>query len=87
MFTSYDYPGLYWIGVVLAGRSTSRVPRPALAPLVVELRPWHSDYNPRAYDIRRDPAPENVLYCDGHFARRTMAEREQDEYDAYKRGN
>jgi general secretion pathway protein G len=85
--TSYDYPGLNWGGVVLAGISTSQVPRPALALLVVEYRPWHSDYDPNAYDARLDPATEHIVYCDGHFGRSTLAQRSQDEYDAYKRGN
>lgn len=84
-FTSYEWLGPNSLGVSLAGRPMSRIPRPTLAPLTYELRPWHSDYDPSIYNAREDPAPENLVYCDGHVARRTQAQWEDDEYNAYKR--
>lgn len=85
-FTSYEYPGKPWGGVVLAGRSTSRVPRPAFAPLALELRPWHVEHNPKAFPVRDDPAVHNVVYCDGHVGYRSWRQLEADEYAAYRRG-
>ncbi|NMC82192.1 MAG: prepilin-type N-terminal cleavage/methylation domain-containing protein [Armatimonadetes bacterium] len=86
LFTSYDYPCRDWGGVEIGGRSTSQVPRPALAPLVLEPRPWHDSYNPKAWPVRNDPAAHNVVYCDGHAGRRSWLQLDADELAAYRRG-
>lgn len=83
--TSYDYPGLNFVGVEIAGRLTSRIKRPSLAPLCVESRPWHSNYNALIRNCRNDPARVNVLYCDGHVEGRSLRQWEGDQYQAYKR--
>lgn len=78
--TSYGYFG---VGIMdsdgrIGGYPASRVKQPARAVLSMEIRPWHGGYDPMAHSMLRSPALLNVLYCDGHVARRTRAQWGED---------
>jgi prepilin-type N-terminal cleavage/methylation domain-containing protein/prepilin-type processing-associated H-X9-DG protein len=86
MYTSYGYEGLKSPGLVLAGYPSSRVKRPPKTPLSMEYRPWHGGYDPQSYRADYDPAPVNVLYCDGHVERRSWKQLTGDEVHAFDPG-
>jgi prepilin-type N-terminal cleavage/methylation domain-containing protein/prepilin-type processing-associated H-X9-DG protein len=75
--SSYLYLGLGYgedYGQI-GGHKAPFVKRPSLAVLSAEARPWHGGYDPNMQDyFNRSPAPVNVLFCDGHVARRTRAQ-------------
>jgi prepilin-type N-terminal cleavage/methylation domain-containing protein len=51
----------------LAGKPESWIRKSSIGVLMTERRPWHSVCDP-ADDYYKSPAPNNVLYCDGHVA-------------------
>ncbi|HEY3414874.1 MAG TPA: prepilin-type N-terminal cleavage/methylation domain-containing protein [Armatimonadota bacterium] len=69
---SYDYYGRGFSDG-LVGDLVPRVRKPALAVLCMEDRPWHDHYLPTD-DWSTCTGRDNVLYCDGHVARRTVAQ-------------
>jgi len=85
-FSSYAYYGygrsLSW--GELAGRPASWVKKPSIGVLMTEMRPWHSPCDPYG-NIYLSPSPQNVLYCDGHVARKPAPVWLQEQKDAIRR--
>jgi prepilin-type N-terminal cleavage/methylation domain-containing protein/prepilin-type processing-associated H-X9-DG protein len=70
--SSYDYLGVGWSDYLgrIGGYPATRVKRPSQAVLSPENRPWH-DRDRAGQDLYNSPGLANVLYCDGHVAKRT----------------
>lgn len=85
--TSYGYAGAGMsrcsIGE-LAGLPASAVKRPSLCWMICEGRPWHGSYRP-SESVFDSPGLYNVLYCDGHVAKKTLRQRDADETAAWIR--
>jgi prepilin-type N-terminal cleavage/methylation domain-containing protein/prepilin-type processing-associated H-X9-DG protein len=77
---SYDYYGRGFSDG-LVGDIVPKVRRPASAVLCMEMRPWHDNYLPTD-DWWTCTGRDNVLYCDGHIARRSVPEWHQDERES-----
>lgn len=72
--SSYDYPGRgfarrWTLAPFRGAKAIGQVRKPAMAPLLYEIRPWHGDYHSTDMFMESDGL-YNVLYCDGHITQR-----------------